>query len=283
MTTPDPLEPAELSAQRAQAAAAGRDEGASRWRATLAGCVLFLATGLFLIFNELPLHWPLPDRLLPIQATLLLGLIVLPAIGFGLGWIGGFPRWSYPYVGNLLLFNLYMMNVATPGLRLFGYSFGRQDLWGWRAWLPALGMLLVALLVTRSLRPAERFVARLWHDETLWVWMWFGFLPFLAGIAFDEMDRGYSLPWMVLITWVALGTAVLYLRSPRRSGRMLALTAGATLLVAIGVGVPALYWQQHSGVDVVGSVKAGAVLLALLFVPAGLSLLHRARSAHPAG
>ena len=268
MTTPDPIDPAGLSArrERTHAAEAGWEEGASTWRAILAACVLFLVSGLFLIFQELPLSWPLPEWLLPIQATILLGLIVLPALGFGIGWMQGFPRWSYPYVGNLLLFGLYMMSVATPGLRLFGYTFGRQDLWGWRAWLPALGMLGLALLVTRSLRPLERFVARFWRDATLWPWMWFGFLPFLAGIAFDEMDRGFSLPFMALITLVAVGTAMLYLRSPHAWLRGLALVTGASVLVAIGV-------------DVVGSVKVGAVLLALLFVPAAISLLHRARSA----
>jgi hypothetical protein len=257
-------------------------EGVSSWRATLGSCVLFLVTGLFLIFQELPLPWPVSGWLLAIQGTLLLGLIVLPAIGFGVAWMQGFPRWSYPYPGNLLLFSLYMMNAATPGLRLFGTTFGPRDLWGWRAWLPALAMLALALAVTRSLRPAERFVARFWRDETLWPWAWFGFLPFLAGISFDEMDRGFSLPFMVLITVVALATALLYLRSPHRLGRVLALGTGTTLLVAIGVGVPALYWQGASGVDVLGSVKAAALLLALLFGPAGLSLLHRTRGVPPA-
>jgi hypothetical protein len=60
-------------------------------------------------------------------------LFVLP-IGICIGWIKGFPRWSYPYVGHVIVFSLYMVNVATPG-----FLFGRE-LWGWRAWIPLMVM-----------------------------------------------------------------------------------------------------------------------------------------------
>jgi len=39
-------------------------------------------------------------------------------------WRKGFPRWSFPLWALMLILSLFMMNVATPGLWFFGYTFG---------------------------------------------------------------------------------------------------------------------------------------------------------------
>jgi hypothetical protein len=123
------------------------------WAGTLAGVALFLILGLGLILGEIPHDWGIPSWVPGLRYVLFVGWLVFPVIVLGIGWVKSFPRWSYPCVGFVLLFSLYMMNVATPGLWIFGYTFGRNDLWGWRSWIPFLVMAAIVLLITRSLRP----------------------------------------------------------------------------------------------------------------------------------
>ena len=87
-----------------------RDRGS--WTATLAGLALFLIYGLDLIVGEIPHTWAAPTWLPEIKKALFLSGLALPALGWGIAWVKGFPRWSYPYVGLELLVSLYMMNVA---------------------------------------------------------------------------------------------------------------------------------------------------------------------------
>jgi hypothetical protein len=104
------------------------------WLASLLGALYFLLTGFILIHSDIPMEWSIPARLHTIDTLFFLGLVV-PAIGFAAGWALGFPRWSYPYTGGLLVFSLYLMNGSTP---LLYRLTGDMQRWGWRAWIPAL-------------------------------------------------------------------------------------------------------------------------------------------------
>jgi len=247
---------------------ASDERGSSTWGATLAGMALFIITGLRLILGEIPQDWTIPTWLPAIANVLFLSFIVLPAIGFGIGWVKGFPRWSYPYVGLELLMSLYMMNVATPGLRILNYTFGSNDLWGWRAWIPFLVMAAIALLVTRSLRPALRLFTNVWEDWTRLTFGMFGFMPLLVLIGFDEVDRLYSLPFMIVLTIVMAGTALGYLRSARLRQRLLALSAGIVLVVVVVTVAPMVYWLENGWVNVRGAIIVGIVVVGVMFSPA---------------
>ena len=120
-------------------------EKSESWSITLVAVIPFISLGLVLIFSELPHEWMIPSWALSLSNYLLIGIIIafLP-IGFCIGWIQGFPRWSYPYVGQFLLFSLYMMRQPAPGFLL------GKGLLGWRAWIPLLVIAVVSLLVTRS-------------------------------------------------------------------------------------------------------------------------------------
>lgn len=244
------------------------ERGSSTWGATLAGMALFIITGLRLILGEIPHDWPVPAWLPAVTGVLLLSLLVLPAIGFGVGWVKGFPCWSYPYVGFELLISLYMMNMATPGLRVLNYTFGRNDLWGWRAWIPFLVMAAIALLVTRSLRPVLRLFINVWKDWTRLTFGMFGFMPLLVFIGFDEVDRLYSLPFMVALTIVMAGTALGYLRSARPRQRVLALLVGIVLTLAVIIVAPMAYWLENGWVNVPGTIIGGIVVVGVMFSPA---------------
>ena len=93
--------------------------------------------------------------------------------------------------------------------------------------------------------------------------------------SFDEIDRLYSLPFMVILTLVMVGTVAAYLRSGRPLARVLALLIGITLIVAVTQIAVTLYWQAHGYVSVKGIIIPVALEMALMFSPALLGLLRR--------
>lgn len=206
---------------------------------------------------------------------MLFNLLALPALGYGLGWIKNFPRWSYPYLGSMLLFSLYMMNVATPGFRIFNYTFGSNDLWRWRAWIPFLVMTGVALLVTRALKPLRELFRHVAGDWTLLTFGMLGCMPLLIRIGFDEMDRLYSLPFMVVLTLLMCGTALAYLRSARHWRQVVALLIGILLMMSILVIAPTIYWLENGWVNVAQAAIMGAAVVLVMFSPALIRVVRR--------
>jgi hypothetical protein len=233
--------------------------------AALAGTVLFILWGLGLVSLEIPNEWGLP---LWIPGIFLISALFILPVGMCIGWIKGFPRWSYPYVGHVLVFSLYMVNAATPG-----FLFGRE-LWGWRAWIPLLIIAGIALIVTRSLHPIAKFFTNMWHDWTLLTFGMFGFMPLLVAIGFDEMDRLYSLCFMVLIGLLMSGAAFFYMRANAQRQKITALLIGILGTTAITVIAPSLYWQKNGWVNPIGMTIMGGIVVLFMFLPALLGLIH---------
>ncbi len=255
-----------------------RQDNPSSWLELLAGITIFLIIGLDLILGEIPHERTIPSWFTYLRTVLFALALTLPAVGYGIGWVKGFPRWSYSYVGIALVTGWYMMNTATPG-----FLFGRE-LWGWRAWVPFLVMTIIALLINRSLRPFFKLFANVWQDWTLLTFAMFGFMPLLIDFGFDEMDRLYSLPFMVILTLVMVGAVVAYLRSVQSWHRVLSLLTGVVLIVAVVAVVPTLYWLENGWVNVSQMVMGGIIVVAAMFSPVLVSLLHRSVSvtnSHP--
>jgi hypothetical protein len=233
-------------------------------RATLAGTVFFILWGLDLITGEFPHEWNIPIWVYGI--FFISTLFVLP-IGMCIGWIQGFPRWSYPYVGHVIVFSLYMMNVATPGLKLFGYEMFGRELWGWRAWIPFLIIAVIALTVTRSFRPATCFFTNIRDDWTLLTFGMFGFMPLVIAIMFDEMDRLFSLYFMVVLPIIMAGTAFAYLSSENHRMRVVALLIGISLSLVIASIAPNIYWNGVMDVNVIPALVPGLIVFLFMFAP----------------
>jgi hypothetical protein len=239
------------------------------WPGAITGGVLFLVAGVDLILGEIPHEWGAPAWINTLQGIFfLLAMLILPAIGYGTGWVMHFPRWSYPYTGMLLLSSLYMMFVATPGLRIFGYTFGNKDLWLWRAWIPFLVASGTGLLLTRSFRPISEFFANGLRDWTLFTFTMFGWMPLIVAVGFDEMDRLLSLYCMIAATVIMTGTALLYLRSRNRWQQAATLFGGIFLTASGTKVVSTLYWGEDGWVDILRAIMAGALLAAFMVSPA---------------
>jgi len=167
------------------------------------------------------------------------------------------------------------MNVATPGLRIFNYTFGRRDLWGWRAWIPVSVMVVIVLLITRSLRPLFKLFTNIWEDWTRLTFGMLGFMPLLIGISFDEVDRLYSLPFMAVLTFLMVGTALTHLRSEHQWQRALTLLVGIILIATIATAAPTVYWLKNGWVNVQRMVMTAITVVAVMFSPALIGLLRR--------
>jgi len=236
------------------------------WTAALGGTALFILWGLAMITGEFPHEWAFP---IWIQGVFFVGLIFVLPVGMCIGWIGGFPHWSYPYVGHVLIFSLYMTMVATPG-----FLFDRE-MWGWRAWIPFLVVSVIALAFTRSLKPISKFFTNIWDDWTLLTFGMFGFMPLLVMIGFDEVDRLYSLYFMVILTLLMSGAAWSYIRADTQRRRIVALFIGITLAIAVTVIAPSLYWEKNGWVFPMQTAMMGAIIVLFMFSPAVIGLIRR--------
>ena len=257
----------------------GRPDGGGQtapWPHVLMGTLALLVPGLALVgWPGLPTWWHL---------GLILGAYLFVLVGLLAGWIQGFARWSYAFLGYTLIFALWLSSVSTPDLRLLGYTFGRHEVWGGRAWLGLAAVAVAALLWTRSLRPLGRFFTGIWRDWTCLSFALYGTSPFVIWTLFDEVHLPYRLPFLVVSALCLTGGALVFMRAPTPARRALSLLAGLSAAWLISTAALSAYWN---GPRVPGLAPftwwrtalpmavAGVVALALLLTPAALGLLRR--------
>jgi hypothetical protein len=255
------------------------------WLGVAAGLAIFLIADLMLILNEIPLaaqpaSWAWTLRILSFW-----GMILVPAVGLTIGWIKGFPRWTYPYVPLAVFFSLYIANASTPGLTFFGYpTFGRQ-LWGLRAFIPLLLGGLIAWLVTRSFKPLKRFFTQIGEDWTLGSYALSGTLPLVIFIAYDEMDQAYSLRNIFILTALQLLMTLIYLRSQSSRRRRFAVGIGIPLILVYTAVSTTLFWySQGPGNVYLPGMIAWTVVLVYIYLSPGIMIgLVRASLASKSG
>jgi hypothetical protein len=195
--------------------------------------------------------------------------------GLVIGWVRGFPRWSYAYLLSVPLIGLLSGAISLgPGVRL-----------GWRALIPLGVAAATALLLTRSLRPLRRLVKGVWADWTQLSFALYSLMPTLVWIAFDEVADRFELPFMVALNLVLIGGALAYVRSATPRRRVMVLVDALALAwMATAVGT-AVYWHRRMvgqgtrpldwAIGVRPALIALFVLIALLLAPALLGVVRR--------
>ncbi len=242
------------------------------------GSLPFFLFGLIMILLELPLAWLQSEWFNALGGILFVMWLILPAIGFSIGWIQMFPRWSYPHTGMALILALYIGNVTTPGLNLFGIPIFERELWGWRAWIPLAVTFTGALVVSRSFRPFFRFFSNLWQDWSIPSYLMAGVMPLLVMAAFDEIDRLYSLYFMVVFAMLLVAMVVFYLRSQYAWQRVLVLTIGVLAILFPAVLGSNSYWLAHRGTSLSGAREMLALagkISVIMLLPSWLELIRR--------
>ena len=245
------------------------------WSQALLAALALLVPGLTLAKWGVPAPW---------HQLLVFGSYLFVLLGLLLGWIRGYPRWSYAYLGHSLVFPLWLSEVSTPGLQLLGHSFGRNEVWGGRAWLGLAFVAVLALLWTRSLRPLARLFTGIWRDPTRLSLALYGALPFFLWLLFDEVHPPFPVPFLVASALFLAAGAGAYVRAGTSTGRMLALLAGLSVAWLVSTAGLAAYWHGprvpgrppfYWADNVVPMAIAWVVVAAVLLLPLGLSVLQR--------
>lgn len=257
-------------------------------REVLLGALPFALLGLTFIWIDLVRFLQL-NQLATSSLYALLGAYAFLVACLGVGWTRGFPRWSYPYLCFVLLFSGYWTTMTTPQVGLFGYIFQRNEFWGWRAWLLPLCMAVVALVMTRSLRPLLRLVQNIWQDWTLATFALYGTMPLLMWWSVDETRGLYPVVHLAVTSLVLTLGAIVYLRSTEPRCRAFALLIAVTLAATIALVGGAFYWDgriepwmrqppQRWFAAVVQGLMLLPLWLALFFSPALLGLFRASRA-----
>jgi len=231
------------------------------WLDTLVAVFPFASFGLVLILNELPREWTIPSLVHSASGYLFIGTIAVLPIGYCIGWIQSFPKWSYPYVGQFLLFSLYLM--GQPALSFME----GKSLLGWRAWIPFAVITIILLLIPHTRHSGKSFFTNIRNDWTLLTFCMFGFMPLIVAVIFDEMGRLYSLYFMIILTLLMVGTVIAYMQSSTRKVQVSVLAIGVFLTVAIAVFGPSWYWFNKMGTAFSPTLIAGLIVYVVMSLP----------------
>jgi len=243
----------------------------TRWQALL-GTLPFLAFGISTMIGKV-------DHIYRLRAHHAdLAVYAFALVGLLIGWIRGFPLWSYSYLGWSLLLAWAYTNNGTKWNSQIGIPFGI--------------MVLIALLWTRSLTPLKKFLRDCWNDWTrlslmmyamgAWVWM-----------IYDENHHPYLVVFVFISALVATAATWVFMQSSSTKSRVLSIIAGfiigkiisdinyATWDYRAYFGFPeptqTRTWFQSFGI----SISIITFWLAILFWPAFIALIHRIINRRP--
>ncbi len=227
------------------------------------GIFPFILFGLMFTLKGFDYHVPVTLMGHDIVIYLIVHIILI--IGLGIGWVLRFPRWSYAYLGAVVIASGWLAGITATGFRLFGYTFGRGQ-WGWRGWLPLLALTAVMLLFTRSLQPLAQLFQGIQRDWTRLSFAIYAVLTWLfLDIAYDGKtwyDQTLYLSLnLFLLTLIFSGGAFFYLRGRRQWSRVLALPAAFILHVPISMLVTTLAGYSGSSLTAVGRLVLPLVWL----------------------
>lgn len=203
------------------------------WRTAVAGTFPFLAFGLASLerYGLLPLVPSAPPFGLiapAVYSLLLLGLVV--------GWVRGFPRWAYAYLGLPFVSALAWMGLPIGGL-------GGNVLLGLRAWLPLAAVVALMFLAPHAPHRLTCLATGIWQDWSRLTFALYGCLPLAMFALVDEIDGRFQ-GLLLLTTTLALAAgAWAYLHSATPARGVGALAAGlvaAATLISVGNSV---YWD----------------------------------------
>jgi len=229
------------------------------WLETLAGLWPFLLFGPVSVLLAYP--YPMPDWRTVLSRRILIACVSLFPLGLGIGWFKRWPRWSYTYLGLVLI--VVGLSVVNAVFRLV-FEVGPE----WPVWPQAMiaigvfaltmGVLLLAARAWRPLWSLYQGVRRDWTRLSFGLFLGAGIL---FGLIEHEEDPALTAFVFLPSLIVSLG-AFAYLRSATKAQRILALLTSLALAIGVRAAGGKLFYGGY-----------GAVLGAIIFIPALLELL----------
>lgn len=163
-----------------------------------------------------------------VQAVLLIGSLISMFTLFGIGWVKEFPRWSIHSIGFCVLISFYLMMVSIPDLT------GSKIL-GPLAFLPLTITMTIALLFNFSMKPLKQLIQNLKEEKNLLLYMFYGLLPLVFMIFFDENHSTLILPISIILISLTSLAIIFYLNSANKSFRTSTLVVNFLLTNAIAI------------------------------------------------
>jgi len=163
-----------------------------------------------------------------------------------------------------------MMNVASPDILFY------REIWGLRIWVPSI-VVIVSLLITRSFQPLQKLINDILDDWSLLTFGFFGCMPMFIFVYFDEINKLYSLFFMVILSLLMAGSVYLYMAGKNQVVRIRILLISIFLIITLVVAGSTIYWLYNGGTNIFAPVGGGIIVYLLLFSPALISLFQRSR------
>lgn len=187
----------------------------TRWQA-LIGILPFIAFGLSMIIEELGDTYGFQGYYSPFV------LYLLVLVGLLIGWVRGFPLWSYSYIGWAVTLAWMNSFITIDGV-----------MYGPLGWLLLGIVAVIALIWTRSLESIKKFFEDIVKDWTRISLAIFAFVA-LTNLIYDENHHPYLLLFIAASTLILSGAVWLFLRSEKLSGRFFSLFFGFGLAMIVG-------------------------------------------------
>jgi hypothetical protein len=197
----------------------------TRWQAFLA-LLPFLAFGASSMIGKVDHTYHLRglDAEMVVYSLALAGLLI--------GWVRGFPLWSYSYLGWS-----FVLAWANTNMKVYGVE------WGYRIWIPFGITVLIGLIWTHSFQPIKKFLSDIWNDWTRLSLAMYALGAWMLMI-YDENHHPQLLAFILASTLVAAAAVWLFLRSSTIRGRILSILAGFIIALIIG-GISEATWDWH--------------------------------------
>jgi len=233
----------------------------------LIGTFPFLAFGLSRLIGEM-------DGLFPIRGQVVEMVVYgLCLLGLLIGWLRGFPLWSYSYLGWSFLIAYFNTN--------WGY-YGNPD---FQIWIPFGITVLIAILWTHSFAPIKKLFRDIWDDWTRLTLAMFTFGGFAWMVAaYDENHHPQLLLFMLAATLAISAGVWFFFRSASLKGRVLSLIGGLFVADMISIicsatwdyreyyGLPESTRTLYESLSI--NFRIRFFWLTLLFWPALVGLFH---------
>ncbi len=236
----------------------------TRWQA-LIGILPFIAFGLSMLIEEMGNIYGFQGY----YSSFVIYLFVL--VGLLIGWVRGFPLWSYSYIGWAVTLAWMNSFITIDGV-----------MYGLLGWLLLGIVAVIALIWTRSLESIKKFFEDIVRDWTRLSLAIFAFGAF-ANLIYDENHHPYLLLFIAASTLIVAGAVWFFLRSEKLSGRFLSLFFGFVLALIVGQisyatwDYAAYYGLPESTTTWVREVRNiipfSFFWMLILFWPAGIGLI----------
>jgi hypothetical protein len=168
-------------------------------------------------------------------------LFALPAFVIPIAWECGFPRWSSPYLGLVMLDILLISPIFFT--RLFENDWGMLFLRG------ALGLLLLYFGYRLAMVLRRKSIRKETLPEFGWTQLFFivhPLTPLVLMIVFDEIAVAYKAVFLLLGGLILAVGALVYLRARKLWLGLTALLVSALLALLLANSAAGMYWRTYS-------------------------------------